>query len=68
MLATLKKYFKPANKSYVSDLDKFLVTFDTENPQQSPSQQAEIKKYERIGRLRDQASQTTASSKIWQDF
>ena len=40
------------NKAYVSPYDKFLKKFDKEH-EPSLSQQAEIKKYQRIAKLRD---------------
>ncbi len=39
--------------SYVSPVDRFLAEFDEENPEKSDSQKKEIKKYQRIYRLRD---------------
>lgn len=40
------------DKAYVSPYDKFLYTFDAEH-EKTRSQLNEIKKYERIKRLRD---------------
>jgi hypothetical protein len=40
------------NKSYVSPADRFQAEFDKTHPK-SPSQQAEIKKYQKISQLRD---------------
>ena len=44
------------NKAYVSPYDIFWYTFDANHPK-SPSQEAEIKKYQRIFALRDTASE-----------
>lgn len=44
---------QPIDRHYVSPLDKFLKQWNQEHPEKSPSQRAEIKKYARVFRLRD---------------
>lgn len=41
------------NRSYVSDIDQFLASFDREHPEKSASQTKEITKHARIHQLRD---------------
>jgi len=36
------------NKSYVSEMDKFLMKYDKQNPQRSPSQKKEVEKHRDI--------------------
>jgi hypothetical protein len=56
------------NKHYVSHIDIKLAEFDAINPK-SASQQAEIKKYQRIGRLRDKKTPFRKKSQpIWEGF
>jgi hypothetical protein len=43
-------------RRYVSPIDKFLMEFDSANPKPSLSQEAEISKFRRIFKLRDQKS------------
>ncbi len=51
---------------YVSPLDTFLAKFDEENPHQSESQKQEIKKYQRIHQLRDDATaEDRQQCKLW---
>lgn len=52
------------NKAYISPIDKALAEFDRTHPR-SLAQQAEIKKYERIYRLRDHPIQEIEKSDIW---
>lgn len=44
---------KKINTSYVSPLDEFMAEFNRQHPEKSASQEKEIKKYNRISRLRD---------------
>jgi hypothetical protein len=56
------------DKHYVSMIDIKLAEFDAINPK-SASQQAEIKKYQRIHRLRDKKSPFTKKIKsLWEGF
>lgn len=59
-----KKRFK---KNYVSAIDKMLNDFN-QNSQKSASQKAEIRKYQHISLLRDQAMSQDAQSGMWEDF
>lgn len=54
-------------KGYVSEIDLFLADFDKAHPKKSASQKAEITKFARIGKLRDQAHQEE-KDEIWKDF
>ena len=54
-------------KDYVSDIDRFIVEFDENNPK-SVSQQQEINKHKRIFLLRDDPNAPRAQSEIWEDF
>ncbi len=56
------------DKQYVSDADKFLEAFDREHPEKSASQQAEIKKFKRLNKLRDHQDENETNDQIWQDF
>ena len=57
---------KSINKHYTSTIDKVLAKFNaTHSP--SASQQAEIEKYQRIHRLRDEATTEARPSSLW-DF
>ena len=55
------------DKAYVSPYDKFYFTFDAEHPK-SVSQSKEIKKYERIALLRDNATAAKEEEVIWTEF
>jgi hypothetical protein len=55
------------DKAYISPYDKFLYTFDA-NHTPSASQQKEIKKHQRIAKLRDQATPNTSDDKHWDGF
>jgi hypothetical protein len=58
MFKFLRKLFKvKRNKAYVSPVDIFQATFD-QTHLKSASQQAEIKKHQRIYALRDKAVKT----------
>lgn len=60
---------KKINTSYISPLDEFMAEFDQENPKKSESQKKEIKKYERIGRLRDKVTQEEVAERaLWEGF
>ena len=54
------------DKAYVSPFDQFLYTFDANHPK-TPSQQKEIKKHQRITKLRDQASPADDET-LWEKF
>lgn len=49
--------FRKKKVDFVSDIDQFLVKFNESHPK-SPSQQAEIQKYEKLNRLRDEKAQS----------
>lgn len=54
---------------YTSGLDTFLAAFRKEHPKPSASQQAEMKKYDKVFQMRDEAVQPTApSEKLWDKF
>lgn len=56
------------DEDYVSPIDRFLTELNEVYPKKSPSQQAEIKKYERVDYLRDHVVATTNKNNIWQEF
>jgi hypothetical protein len=58
---------KDINKAYVSPYDKFMFRFDVEH-ELSASQKKEIKKHERIFKLRDNAQSKESEQKIWEKF
>lgn len=60
--------FRKLKKFYVSKIDQFLAAFDRKRTALSESQKAEIKKHERISRLRDHAGNETGKKEIWEDF
>lgn len=64
-LKILMKFTKQ-EQNFISEIDQFLAKFDAEHPEPSPSQAAEIEKYARIFKLRDDA--TAKISKDLFDF
>ncbi|HJN38126.1 MAG TPA: CBU_0585 family protein [Gammaproteobacteria bacterium] len=63
----LHKLFVTIKKRYRSPIDKALETFRKNRPI-SKSQEAEIKKHEKIHQLRDKAQPIEPNHKIWEDF
>lgn len=64
----LKRIFnKRPTEGYVSEVDQLLADFDR-NHEKTPSQIAEIKKHERVFRLRDYPEEEDLDSKIWAGF
>ncbi len=61
-------YIKEKQTSYVSDIDLFLLDYDKKHPELSTSQQKEIAKFQRIYRLRDDATSIEPTNKIWDEF
>ncbi len=55
------------DKAYVSPYDQFLYKFDFEH-ELSQSQKKEIKKHQRIARLRDNPDAKDSSDEIWSEF
>ncbi|MDF1931148.1 hypothetical protein PGH45_15315 [Legionella pneumophila] len=55
------------NKAYVSPYDKFLYEFDATH-KKSASQLHEIKKHERIFKMRDDKDYKINQSEIWEGF
>ncbi|MGQ3892094.1 CBU_0585 family protein [Legionella sp. CNM-4043-24] len=55
------------DKSYVSPYDRFMYAFDRDH-EKSESQKKEIKKHERIARLRDNAVPLDKQEPIWTEF
>lgn len=55
------------DKAYVSPYDKFLRQYDKTH-EKTPSQLKEIKKHERIFKLRDDANASEETSTIWKEF
>lgn len=55
------------DKAYVSPYDEFLFRFDYTHPK-SASQIQEIKKHERIFRLRDDKEAVQEEKVIWEQF
>ncbi len=53
--------------SFVSDIDKFLTNFDQQHAK-TASQQAEIDKYQRISKLRDDAGAGKKDETVWEEF
>ena len=53
---------------YVSDADQFLKNFDKAHPEKSASQQAEIAKHEKLGKLRDEVNELSDDEQIWDEF
>jgi hypothetical protein len=54
--------------NYVSELDQLLTEFDQQHPELSESQQKEVRKHQRIQRLRDQAEAGKETTPIWERF
>lgn len=59
---------QPILTNYVSDIDRFLQTFDQRHPTPSLSQQQEITKYERIYALRDDPDYLDNHPSLWEGF
>lgn len=59
--------FHKKTVGYVSDIDQCLTEFDKTHPL-TESQQAEIKKYQRIAQLRDDPNAQKLEDEIWKGF
>jgi len=55
------------DKAYVSPYDKFLFGFDAEH-EKTLSQLKEIKKHERIAKLRDEVQPIKGDNALWDGF
>lgn len=55
-------------ETYVSELDQFLAELRERYPKLSSSQRAELAKYTRIYKLRDNPVQETKHETIWGNF
>lgn len=55
------------NKKYISAIDQVLAKFDSQHSK-TPSQLAEINKYQRIYLLRDNPIREEKPSTLWDDF
>lgn len=55
------------DKAYVSPYDEFLFNFDAKH-QKTASQLKEIKKYQRISMLRDEAVTKQVADEYWDKF
>lgn len=53
-----KKFIKPLQRHYISALDRFLHNFDKKPEAYSESRLAEELKYQKIGKLRDNPSES----------
>ena len=62
----MSKY--PLLSNYVSEIDQFLQAFDKQNPEPSVAQKKEIKKYQRVYSLRDDATRVEKPSSLWEKF
>jgi hypothetical protein len=62
--------FTKLNKQYVSEIDRFLVEFDKQNPKRSVSQLREVQKSGRVSRLMKDVAADTDSEKsdLWDKF
>lgn len=48
MIRRYFKFLKKTNRNYISDIDKFLYSYDKKNPQRSEAQRQEIAKHRNI--------------------
>lgn len=55
------------DKAYVSPYDKFLFGFDAKH-EKTLSQLKEMKKHERIAKLRDEAQPDKGDNALWDEF
>ena len=55
------------DKAYVSPYDIFLFGFDAKH-EKTPSQLKEIKKHERIAKLRDEVQPDKGDDALWEAF
>lgn len=53
---------------YESELDQFLKHYDKTHPKLSASQRAEVEKYKRVYRLRDDSNQPEPKISFWKYF
>jgi len=60
--------FKSRNRSYVSEVDRFLKEFDKQHTELTALQKEEIAKHERIDEKRDHSKKALDKDKIWSDF
>jgi len=58
---------QPIQRSYVSELDRFIMEFDKSPGAQSASRSAEEAKYEKIDRMRDNSNAEVAPT-LWNEF
>ncbi|MGE3920416.1 MAG: CBU_0585 family protein [Gammaproteobacteria bacterium] len=70
LLDTLKRIITAKiSRNYISKIDKFLKEFDVTHPKKSASQNKEIKKYQRIFKLRDNPTiEEKNVLEVWEDF
>lgn len=59
---------KKLQRNFVSELDIFLAQFDKNNEQLSESQLQEIRKHQRLAKLRDEAQHVEGESRLWEGF
>lgn len=59
---------KKRDKSYISELDRFLAEFDQQHPEKSDSQLKEYNKHKRVAQLRDNQDTAPATRDSLKDF
>lgn len=60
--------FGRMKRNFVSKLDQFLFDFDDKKKMKSQSQQAEIKKADRVTKMRDDNQYETKAESVWDNF
>lgn len=69
MISIKKLLIKLLNlEFYTSHTDQFLAKFSKTHPGKSHAQHQEIKKYQRLNKMRDQAVPAASNDKFWDKF
>ena len=59
--------FQSKTIGYISEIDKFLTEFNRTHAY-SASQKEEVKKHQRVYKLRDNANADEGANELWEDF
>lgn len=59
---------KPLQREYISELDRFLISFDKRACSSSASRRAVEAEYAKLDWMRDHAETTPAKNRLWKKF
>jgi len=59
--------FQSKTIGYISEIDEFLTEFNRTHTY-SASQKEEVRKHQRVYRLRDDANASEANGELWEEF